>query len=111
MLDYDAVKIIGGNPFYLLNQLRRKNVEDILRKIGQEKTLIGVSADGIVLQKSIELIAAHSPEMNNEFQLKDLAGLSIVDVEILPHYGRFLSRLDKFEEHAREFDEKNSCSK
>ena len=110
LLQYDVIEIIGGNPFYLLNQLRLSKAESILRRIGQEKTLIGISAGGAVLQKSIELIAQYSPEMNTEVQLPNLTGLSLTNVEILPHYERFLSHFDRFEERAKEYEQQNSCT-
>ena len=110
LLQYDAVEIMGGNPFYLLNQLRFNNTQSILDKIGKEKILIGISAGSAVLQKSIELIAQYSPEMNKEVLITDLTGLSLTKVEILPHYNRFSSRFDRFEERAKEYEQKNSCT-
>ena len=110
LLQYDVIEINGGNPFYLLNQLRISKAEGILRKIGKEKMLIGVSAGSIVLQKSIELIAQYSPELNDGVQLPDFTGLCLTKAEILPHYSRFLSRFDRFEERAKEYEQKNSCT-
>jgi len=107
LLQYDVVEIKGGNPFYLLHQLRLRNAEDVLRKIGQERILIGTSAGSIVLQESIELIAQYSPEMNDEVQLTDFTGLSLTDVEVLPHYDRMMSRFDRFEERVQEYERKS----
>ena len=42
LLSYDVVEFIGGNPFYLLNSLRLHCSFDILKKIAQEKVLIGL---------------------------------------------------------------------
>jgi len=110
LLQYGVVEIIGGNPFYLLNQLRLHNAEPVLNKIGQEHILIGISAGSAVLQGSIELIAQYSPEMNEELQLTDLSGLSLTKTEILPHYKRLLSHFERFEERAKEYEQKHACN-
>ncbi|WP_228731242.1 Type 1 glutamine amidotransferase-like domain-containing protein [Clostridium zeae] len=34
----------GGNPFYLLNSMRKANCEDIMKKLVQEKIVVGISA-------------------------------------------------------------------
>lgn len=110
LLQYDVVEIIGGNPFYLLNQLRLHDAKAVLCEIAKNKVLIGISGGSAVLQKSIRLIAQYSPEMNEGVQLNDLEGLALTDIEILPHYQRFLSRFDRFEERAQEYEQNNNCS-
>lgn len=110
LLQYDIVEIIGGNPFYLLNQMRIQNAKSVFSEIAQHKILIGISAGSVVLQNSIELIAQYSPEMNEDVHLTDLTGLCLTDIEILPHYQRFISRFDRFEERAREYEQNNHCS-
>ncbi len=110
LFQYDLVEIIGGNPFYLLNQVRLRDAKNIFSEIAKNKILIGISAGSIVLQKSIDLIAQYSPEMNNDIQLKDLTGLALTNIEILPHYQRYLSRFDRFEERAKEYEQSNNCS-
>jgi dipeptidase E len=110
LLQYDVVEIIGGNPFYLLKQIREQEAEAVLREIAEQKLLIGISAGSAVLQNTINLIAQYSPEMNEEVQLTDLRGLSLTDIEILPHYQRFQSRFERFEERAKEYEHQNDCS-
>lgn len=110
LFQYDLVEIIGGNPFYLLNQVHLRDAKNIFSEIAKNKILIGISAGSIVLQKSIDLIAQYSPEMNNDIQLKDLTGLALTNIEILPHYQRYLSRFDRFEERAKEYEQSNNCS-
>ena len=110
LFQYDLVEIIGGNPFYLLNQVRLRDAKNIFSEIAKNKILIGISAGSIVLQKNIDLIAQYSPEMNNDIQLKDLTGLALTNIEILPHYQRYLSRFDRFEERAKEYEQSNNCS-
>ncbi len=110
LFQYDLVEIIGGNPFYLLNQVRLRDAKNIFSEIARHKILIGMSAGSIVLQKSIDFIAQYSPEMNKDIQLKDLTGLALTNIEILPHYQRYLPRFDRFEERAKEYEQSNNCS-
>lgn len=97
LLDHDVVEFIGGNPYYLLHSIREHGAADILRKIATAKILIGWSAAAFVFGPTLELVDRYSPEMNF-LGLTDLRGLSLTDVQVLPHYSRFLSRFDRFEE-------------
>ena len=104
LLQYDVIEIIGGNPFYLLNSMKKTGCEALLKELAETKILIGVSAGALVLQDNIDLIAKYSPEMNEDVGLSDLTGFALTDIEILPHYSRFLSVFDLFEETAKEYE-------
>ena len=41
---YDVAEFIGGNPFYLLDAVRKSGAETVLREIAADKILIGWSA-------------------------------------------------------------------
>lgn len=110
LLQYDLVEIIGGNPFYLLRSIRHAGAELILKQLAKEKILIGISAGSVVLQNSIRLIAGYSPEMNEGIGLTDLTGVGVTDLEILPHYHRFIERFYRFEERAKEYETANHCA-
>lgn len=97
LLKYDVVEFIGGNPFYLLNSIRMHKVENVLKQLSKEKFLIGWSASAFVFSPSIELVNKYSPELNF-LNLKDLNGLSLTSLEVLPHYSKFIDRFDNFEE-------------
>ena len=97
LLKYDVVEFIGGNPFYLLNSIRIHKVENVLKQLSKEKFLIGWSASAFVFSPSIELVNKYSPELNF-LNLKDLNGLSLTSLEVLPHYSKFIDRFDNFEE-------------
>jgi Peptidase E len=101
---YDVIEIIGGNPFYLLNSMKKAGCEALLKELSETKILIGVSAGALVLQNNINLIAKYSPEMNENVNLSDFTGFALTNAEILPHYSRFLSRFDRFEETAKEYE-------
>lgn len=110
LLNYNVILINGGNPFYLLKRMKESNCKSIFESFSNETIIIGVSAGSIVLQDSIELVAQYSPEMNHEINLTDLSGLGLVNLEILPHYNKFLSRFERFEERASEYEKANNCN-
>lgn len=110
LLKYDLIEINGGNPFYLLHSIRKAGAEPIIKKIAKEKILVGISAGAVVLQKDIRLIAEYSPEMNKEIELTSLNGVGIANLEILPHYHRFIERFEAFEERARKYEKENNCT-
>lgn len=97
LLGYDVVEFIGGNPYYLLHAIRQNDAAEILRDIAVNKVLIGWSAAAFVFGPTLELVNCYSPEMNF-LGLTDLNGLSLTNVQVLPHYDKFLTRFDRFEE-------------
>ena len=97
LLNYDVVEFIGGNPYYLLHSIQEHNAADVLRKIATDKILIGWSAAAFVFGPTLELVNRYSPEMNF-LGLTDLSGLSLTEVQILPHYSKYLTRFAQFEE-------------
>ena len=103
LLGYDVVEFIGGNPFYLLHAIINSGAQDVLRAVAARKVLIGWSAAAFVFGPTLELVNAYSPEMNFP-GLTDLHGLALTDVEVLPHYSRFLGRFDRFEERCRAYE-------
>lgn len=97
LLNYDVVEFIGGNPYYLLHSIRQNNSADVLRNIATSKILIGWSAAAFVFGPSLELVNCYSPEMNF-IGLTDLDGLALTDVQVLPHYSKFITRFEQFDE-------------
>lgn len=108
LLSYDVVEFIGGNPYYLLNSLRKTNAKPILKELAEQKVLIGWSAGALVMCKSLDLINVYSPEMNF-LHMTDLQGMNLTDTYILPHYNKFLKRYDRFEERCQNFEQMNNC--
>jgi dipeptidase E len=110
LLDFDVIEILGGNPFYLLSHLQIEENKAILQQIAETKVLIGISAGTLVLQQNIQLVAQFSPEMNEDVGLTDLTGLALTDLEILPHYHRYMDRFENLEEQARAYERANNCT-
>ena len=109
LLDYDFVEFIGGNPYYLLHSIRKNNATEVLKDIAKNKMLIGWSAAAFVFSPTLELVNSYSPEMNF-LSLTDLRGLSLTQVQVLPHYSKFLSRFDKFEEKCCAYEKEHNVN-
>ena len=109
LLNYDVVEFIGGNPYYLLQTIRKNNSIEILRNIATTKILIGWSAAAFVFGPTLELVNYYSPEMNF-LGLTDLSGLSLTDVQVLPHYSKFLSRFERFEEKCCVYEKEHNVN-
>ncbi|NMA33280.1 MAG: type 1 glutamine amidotransferase-like domain-containing protein [Clostridiaceae bacterium] len=107
LLKYSVVEFIGGNPFYLLESIRKCRGEDILRIICRNRILIGWSAATFVFGPTLELVYKYSPELNT-VGLISMKALALTDVEVLPHYSRYLSRFDRFEERCKEYEKENN---
>lgn len=105
LLDYDVVEFIGGNPFYLMKSIREHKAEAIMKTLAEQKMLIGWSAAAFVFGPSLELVNEYSPELNFA-AISDLSGLSLTQVEVLPHYSRFLHRFDHFEERCSRYEKR-----
>ena len=107
LLNYDIVEFIGGNPFYLLHSIRENDAFDVLKILANEKILIGWSAAAFVFSPTLELVNCYSPEMNF-LGLTHLNGLSLTQYEVLPHYSRFISKFEQFEEKCRDYEERKN---
>ena len=105
--NYDVVEFIGGNPFYLLHSIKENHALDVLKFLANKKVLIGWSAAAFVFGPTLELVNSYSPEMNF-LGLTDLNGLSLTKVEVLPHYSRFLKKIERFEEMCYAYEEKHN---
>lgn len=85
---YDLIYINGGNPFYLLNQLRITETDKLLSELRYSRYIIGQSAGAAVLGTSIDHAMILHPEWN-DLDLTDLTGLSMINRIILPHSNRY----------------------
>lgn len=103
LLQYDLIEFIGGNPFYLIDSIRRNCAQSVLKTISVEKILIGWSAAAFVFGPTLDLVKEYSPEMNI-VGLTDLSGLNLTEVEVLPHYSRFVSRFHNFEDRCVKYE-------
>ena len=106
---YDVVEFIGGNPYYLLHSIRQNNAAEILKDIATNKVFVGWSAAAFVFSPTLELVNCYSAEMNF-LGLTDLNALSLTQVQVLPHYGKFISRFEQFEEKCRTYEKTHNVN-
>jgi len=109
LLTYDVVEMIGGNPYYLLNSIKIHGFDDVLKTFAEDRILIGCSAGSLVITPNLNLVNAYSPEMNT-VGLSGLSALCLTDVQILPHYNKFLKRYNAFEEKCIQYEKDNNCN-
>ncbi len=109
LLNYDVVEFIGGNPYYLLHSIRENNAIEILKNIAINKILIGWSAATFVFGPTLKLLDCYSPEMNF-LGLTDLYGLLLTSVQVLPHYNKFIERIELFEEKCCHYEKENNVN-
>jgi dipeptidase E len=89
----DGILLSGGNTYHFLKNLKERNIDRYIKEMGKEgKPLIGVSAGSIIMSKSIKIAEFHD---QNEVQLRNLAGLGLVDFEFMPHWTREKHQLDE----------------
>lgn len=81
----DSVFVAGGNTFYLLQQLKNKDVLQELKKFANNKTYIGSSAGACIVCPSIN----YAQKLDDKSQaplLKEYKAMNLVDFYVLPHY-------------------------
>lgn len=96
LLDFDLVEFIGGNPFYLMDAIRKRRAGPVLRALAEERILVGWSAAAFAFGPTLNLVNRYSPELNAAGP-GDLRGLGLTNVEVLPHYRRYAARRADFE--------------
>jgi dipeptidase E len=105
---YDVLFFIGGNPFYLLDQLRKTRTSDVLHTLlKQGRVISGASAGSIVMGRTIALMNEFDPQLNSGIQLNDLSGIGLTSVNLCPHYSKFASSYENFEERIRYVEKAN----
>ena len=105
---YDVVELNGGNPYYLLDSIRKHQGGQALRQVAERGMLIGWSAGALVLQRGIDIANRYISHMNF-LNLDDFTGLGLTDVQILPHYSKQQLRDSGTEEKCRQYERKTGC--
>jgi dipeptidase E len=88
--DADYIFVVGGNTFFLLQELKRKGADKlIMEHINSGKTYIGSSAGSVILSKDIGYVKhmdspKAAPDLSNDF-----SALSAIDFCVVPHYNNF----------------------
>lgn len=83
--DIDAIFVAGGNSFYLLQQLKIKDVLQDLIEFANNKIYVGTSAGACIACPSIDYLQ----KLDNKSQtplLDNCNAMNLVDFYVLPHY-------------------------
>lgn len=96
--DFNVIYVCGGNTFAILQKLRETGLSAfIIQQVQAGAVYVGVSAGSIIAGPSIEMASWGSEGDENEIGLKDLSGLSLVDIEVFPHFHEELrSEVEEF---------------
>lgn len=87
--DCECLWVSGGNTFYLLQELRRAGLVDLIAARTREgMAYIGESAGAIIACPDIEYVH-HMDERALAPGLADCTGMGLVDRYVLPHNGEF----------------------
>ena len=83
----DIIFVAGGNTFYLLEQANRIGFRKLLvEQLENNKLYIGSSAGAILVGPTLEHVKFDDPDYAEK--LDSLKGLDLVNVTLLPHYGK-----------------------
>lgn len=102
----DYIYVSGGNTFYLLQELKRCNMDTvIIEQVKSGKPYIGESAGAIIMASNIEYMKTVNFDPVKAPDLNDFLGLGLIDFYIVPHYGEFPFK-KKDEEVIKLYEEK-----
>ena len=84
--DADVIYFTGGNSFFLMDQLRKTETDELLKKeLANGKLMIGESAGAIICVPTIQYIE-QMDEKPEDYSQEDNEGLDLIDFYVLPHY-------------------------
>ena len=84
--DADVIYFTGGNSFFLMDQLRKTEMDELLKKeLASGKLMIGESAGAIICAPTIQYIE-QMDEKPEDYSQEDNEGLDLIDFYVLPHY-------------------------
>jgi dipeptidase E len=84
--DADVIYFTGGNSFFLMDQLRKTETDELLKKeLANGKLMIGESAGAIICAPTIQYIE-QMDEKPEDYSQEDNEGLNLIDFYVLPHY-------------------------
>ena len=107
--DADVIYFTGGNSFFLMDQLRKTETDELLKKeLANGKLMIGESAGAIICAPTIQYIE-QMDEKPEDYSQEDNEGLDLIDFYVLPHY--LTAPFKKITERiTAEFSDLNICA-
>ncbi|WFR62306.1 Type 1 glutamine amidotransferase-like domain-containing protein [Paenibacillus amylolyticus] len=98
----DVIHLSGGNTFYFLSLLQKRNMLGQLRSyVKSVSILIGVSAGSILSTPTIEIAGYGEDADENNVDLNDMKALGLVDFEFAPHWDGSEDTLDSLRKYTR----------
>jgi len=102
IFECDAIHLSGGNTFYFLSLLQKRNMVGLLRSyVKSGGILIGVSAGSILTTPTIDIAGYGEDADENNVDLKDMQALGLVDFEFAPHWDVSEDTLNSLREYTR----------
>lgn len=101
---YDVIFLMGGNPFYLLDVMRKMKCKELFSNYLKSKIIIGASAGSLVLGPTIGLVYELHPTLNDVAGLTDFAGLCLTNLIVYSHHPNYLETVDGFYERMHDFE-------
>ena len=84
--DAEVIYFTGGNSFFLMDQLRKTETDELLKKeLANGKLMIGELAGAIICAPTIQYIE-QMDEKPEDYSQEDNEGLDLIDFYVLPHY-------------------------
>lgn len=82
----DIIYFTGGNTFFLIDQLKKTGVDELVKQhLKNGKLYIGESGGAIVCAKELSYIKPMD-EVPEDFSQSNYSGLGLIDFYIVPHY-------------------------
>lgn len=95
----DVIYLSGGNTYYFLNNLKRRNLINRLRMyVENGGCIFGLSAGAIMMSRDIA-VSQFGDE--NIVELTDLSSLDLVDFDFMPHWNQDSSYLNDLKEYTK----------
>jgi len=83
----DFIYVSGGNTFFLLQELKRSEIDQLMIElVNAGKLYIGESAGSIIMAPDIEYVK-YIDEMKKAAHLESTRGLNLIASYPVPHYG------------------------
>ncbi|UTC76805.1 type 1 glutamine amidotransferase-like domain-containing protein [Treponema sp. OMZ 799] len=82
----DIIYFTGGNSFFLIDSIKKKGVDKLIKKhLENNKLYVGESGGAIICAPELTYIKKMD-EVPDNFSQKDYSGLNLIDFYVLPHY-------------------------
>lgn len=104
LLSCDVIHLSGGDPIFLLKNIKKRNFKPVLKKYADAGTIIGVSGGACNIGKNIALFKLFTSNLNEALSNRNnLNSLELTDFEFLPHYNRWNQ---KFKDSVKKYSER-----